>query len=196
MVTLYTKGTHIYLDGTVVTWWHWEIVTLWNDTYSHYYCCCSVAKSCPTLWDAMDCSTPGFPVLLCLPEFAQTRVYLVSDVIQSPHPVLPTSPPALSISQGLFQWVSSSHQVAKASASVLPMNIQGWFALGWLVWSCGPRDSQESSSAPQWESNNSLALSLLYGPTFISVYNYWKIHSFDYRDLCRPSDVSTFEYTV
>ena len=51
----------------------------------------------------MDCSTPGFPVLLCLPEFAQTRVYLVSDVIQSPHPVLPTSPPALSISQGLFQ---------------------------------------------------------------------------------------------
>ena len=50
----------------------------------------------------MDCSTPGFPVL-CLPEFAQTRVQLVSDVIQPSHPVLPPFPPALSISQGLFQ---------------------------------------------------------------------------------------------
>ena len=51
----------------------------------------------------MDCSTPGFPVLLCLSEFAQTRVHLVSDVIQPSHPVLLPSPPALSISQGLFQ---------------------------------------------------------------------------------------------
>ena len=68
-------------------------------------CCCSITKSCPTLCDPMDCSTPGFPVLHCLPEFAQTHVHLVNDAIQPPHPLSPPSPPALSLSQhqGLFQ---------------------------------------------------------------------------------------------
>ena len=50
-------------------------------------CCCSVTKSCPTLCDPMDCSTPGFPVLRCLPEFAQTHVHGVSDAIQPSHPL-------------------------------------------------------------------------------------------------------------
>ena len=70
---------------------------------------------------------------------------------------------------------------ASASASVLPMNIQDWFPLGWLVWSCSPRDSQGSSPTPQSESINSLALSVLYGPSLISVHDYWKNHSFDYK---------------
>ena len=69
---------------------------------------------------------------------------------------------------------------ASASASVLPMNIQDWFPLAWTgLISCWPRDSQESSSAPQFESINSLAPSLHYGPTLTSVHEYWKIHSFD-----------------
>ena len=56
-----------------------------------------------------------------------------------------------------------------------------------------PRDSQESSPAPQFESVNSLALSLLYGPNLTSVCDYWKNHSFDYMDLCQwQSDVSAF----
>ena len=57
----------------------------------------------------MDYSTPGFPVLHYLLEFAQTHVHWVSDDIQPSHPLLPTSPPALNLSQhqGLFQWVSS-----------------------------------------------------------------------------------------
>ena len=78
-------------------------------------CCCSVAKSCLTLCNPTDCSTPGFPVLHYLPEFAQTHVHWLSDAIQPPHPLSPTSPPALNLSQhqSLFQWVSSSHQVAK-----------------------------------------------------------------------------------
>ena len=60
--------------------------------------------------------------------------------------------------------------VASVSASVLPMNIQGWFPLGLIGWiSCSPRDSPETSPAPQFESINSLALSLLYGPTLTSV---------------------------
>ena len=61
-----------------------------------------------------------------------------------------------------------------------PVNIQGWFALGLLVWpSCCPRDSQESSPAPQFKSINSSALSFLYGPTLTSIHEYWKNHSFD-----------------
>ena len=70
----------------------------------------------------MDCSMPGFPVLHHLPEFAQTRVHWVGDAIQPSHPLLSSYPPALNLSQhqGLFQWVSSSHQVAK----VLELQLQ------------------------------------------------------------------------
>ena len=63
----------------------------------------------------MDCSMPGFPFLHYLPEFIQTHVHWVSDAIQPSHPLSSLSPPALKFSQhqGLFQWVSSLHQVAK-----------------------------------------------------------------------------------
>ena len=72
--------------------------------------CCSVADSCLTLCDPMDFHMPDFPVLYCVPEFAQTHVHWVSDAIQSFHPLSSPSPPALNLSQyqGLFQWVSSS----------------------------------------------------------------------------------------
>ena len=74
----------------------------------------SVAQSCPTLCDPMDCSTPGFPVHHQLPEFTQTHVRWISDAIQSSHPLLPPSPTLNpSQHQGLFKWVSSWHQVAK-----------------------------------------------------------------------------------
>ena len=65
----------------------------------------------------MDCSTPGFPVLHYLPEFAQIHVHWVSDASQLSHPLSPASLPALSLSQhqGLFQWVGSSNQVARVS---------------------------------------------------------------------------------
>ena len=75
-----------------------------------------------TLWDPMDCSTPGFAVLHYLMEFAQTHVHWINDAIQPSHPLSPPSPPALNLSQhqGLFQWVGSSHQVAK----VLELQLQ------------------------------------------------------------------------
>ena len=78
-----------------------------------------------------------------------------------------------------MSWLlASGGQSIGASASVLPMNIQGWSPLGWTVGSpCSPRDSQESSPTPQFKSINSSALSLLYGPTLTS---YWKNHGFDY----------------
>ena len=82
---------------------------------------------------------------------------------------------------------------ASASASVLPVCIQGSFPLGLTdLVSLLSRDSQESSVAPQFESIISLALSLLYGPTLTSLCNYCKNHSFDCTDLCRQSDVFAF----
>ena len=82
---------------------------------NHYFCCCSVTK--------LYCSTPGFPVLHCFPEFAEIHVHWVSDAIQPSHTLSPTSPPALNLSQhqGLFQWLgSSSYQVAR----VLELQLQ------------------------------------------------------------------------
>ena len=75
----------------------------------------SVTQSCPTLCDPMNRSTPGLPVHHQLPEFTQTHVHRVRDAIQPSHPQWPPSPPALSLSQnqGVFQWVSWLHQVAK-----------------------------------------------------------------------------------
>ena len=75
----------------------------------------SVARSCPTLCDPMNRSMPGLPVHHQLPEFTQTHVHRVGDAIQPSHPLSSPSPPALNPSQhqSLFQWVNSSHEVAK-----------------------------------------------------------------------------------
>ena len=75
----------------------------------------SVAQSCPTLCDPVNRSTPGLPVHHQLPEFTQTHVHRVDDAIQPSHPLSSLSPPAPNPSQhqGLFQWVNSSHEVAK-----------------------------------------------------------------------------------
>ena len=75
----------------------------------------SVCQLCPTLCDPMDHRTPGLPFHHQLPEFTQTHLYWVSDAIQPSHPLSFLSPPALNLSQhqGLFKWVSSSHQGAK-----------------------------------------------------------------------------------
>ena len=127
----------------------------------------SVAYSCPTLCDPMDCSTPGFPEHHQLRELTQTHVHQVCNAIQPSHPLSSPSSPVFNLSQhqGLFQWVGSSHQMPK----VLELQHQSFqwisrvdFLQSWLVSSlCSPKDSQESSPAPQFKSINSLALSLL-----------------------------------
>ena len=75
----------------------------------------SVAQSCPTFCDPMDCSMPDLAVHHQLPEFTQTHVHWVGDAIQPSHPLSSPSLPALNLSQhqSLYKWVSSSHQVAK-----------------------------------------------------------------------------------
>ena len=65
--------------------------------------CCSVAQSCLTLCDPMDCSTPGFSVLHCLPEFAQTHVRWVNDAIQPSHPLSPPSPDIIQSSKNVMK---------------------------------------------------------------------------------------------
>ena len=163
----------------------------------------SIAQLCLTLCDPVDCSMPGFSVHHQLPKPAQTHAHQVGHVIQPSHPLLSPSPPTFNLSQhqGLFQWVSSLHHVAKStgdspSTSVLPMNIQGWFPLGWTGWislqSKGLQEDSKESSAPQLESINSSILSFLYGLTLTSIRDYWKNHSFDYMDLSWQSNVSAF----
>ena len=86
----------------------------------------SAAQSCLTFCNPMDCVTPGLPVHHQLSELTQTYVYRVGDAIQSSHPLSSPSPSAFNLSQnlGLFQLVSSLHQVAKVLELQLPMNIQ------------------------------------------------------------------------
>ena len=138
------------------------------------------------LCDCMDRSTPGFPVQNQHPELAQTHDHRVSDAIQPFHPLSsPSSAFNLLQHQGLFQWISSLHQVAQILELQLQHQSSQWisrtdFLQDRLVGSpCSPRDSQESSPTPQLKSINSLALSFLYSPTLTSIHDHWKNHSFD-----------------
>ena len=163
----------------------------WSPSYQFR----SVTQSHPTLCDPMNHSMPGLPVHHQLPESTQTRVHQVGDAIQASHPLSPPSPPALSLSQnqGLFKWLSSSHQVTKVLEFQLQHQSFPWTSRtdplydGLVESPCSPRDSQESSLTPQSKNINSLVLSLLYSPTLTSIHDYWKNYSFDYMDLCQQS---------
>ena len=107
------------------------------------------------------------------------------------HPTISSSVISFSIfnlsqHQGLFQWVSSSHQVAKVLEFQLQHQSFQWTLRTDLLYDglvespCSPRDSQESSPTPQFKSINSSVLSFLHSPTLASICDYWKNHSFDY----------------
>ena len=145
------------------------------------------------LCDTMDCSTPGFPVHHQLPEFTKlmSTESVMPSIIHPSHPLSLPFPPVLNLSQhqGLFQWVSSSYQVAK----VLELQHQSFqwifridFLEDWLVLSsCYTRDSQESSSAAQFENINSLALCLLFLYynllTFMIIKAHWGVKIYRLR---------------
>ena len=107
---------------------HWKgsdlSFNLWGFQFS------SVTQSCPTLCVPMDCSMPGFSVHNQLPEFTQIHVHRVSYAIQLSHPLSSPSPSTFNLAQhqGLFQWVSSSHQVAK----LLEFQLQHQYFL-WII---------------------------------------------------------------
>ena len=129
----------------------------------------SVAQSCLTPCDLMDCSTPGFSVHLL--ELAQTHDHHVGDASQPSHPLSSPSPPVFNLSQGLFQWVSSSHQVAKVLELQLEHQSLQWiltsFRIDWLDLLQG---TLESSATSQFKTISSLALNLLYGPIHIHTW--------------------------
>ena len=132
----------------------------------------------------MDCSTLGLPVHHQLLEFTQIHIHWVGDAIQPSHPLLSPSPLSFNLSQhqGLFQGVSSSHQVAKVLEFQLQHQSFQWifrtaFLSDGLVGTpCSPRDSQESSPTPQFKTINSSAFSYLYSPTLTSIHDHWKNH--------------------
>ena len=114
-----SKYLVLYFLGFVFQCLNYESMTHLQETWKKNkvtYQFSSVAQSCQTLCDPMNCSTPGFPVLHQLLELVQAHVHWVGDAIQPSHPLSSPSPPAFNLSQhqGLFQWVSSSHQGAKA----------------------------------------------------------------------------------
>ena len=146
-----------------------------------------VQFSCSVVSDSFATPrTAAYQASLSITNSWNLHVHLVSDTIQPSNPLSSPSPPAFNLSQhqGLLQWVSSLHQVAK----VLELQLQSFqwifmadFLLSWVVWSpCSPRDSQESSPTPQSKSINSSVLSFIYSPTLTSIHDYWKDHSLDY----------------
>ena len=162
-------------------------------------CCCSLIQLCPTLCNPVDCSTPGLPIPQHLLELAQVHVHGVSDAIQPSYPLSPSSS-AVSFSQheGLFQWVSCLHQVAK----LLELQLQHHFfqrifrlisfRMDWLDLLAvqGTLKSllqNHSSKAPiLW-----CSAFYMVQPSYLYITT-GKKHSFSYMDFCRQSDGSVF----
>ena len=117
------------------------------------------SNSCPlSQWCHPTISSSAVPFSSCLQSFPASGSFLISQFFPS----------------------GGQSTGASASASVLPMNFQDCFLWDWLILShCSPRDSQESSPAPQFKSTNSSAHRVLYTPTFPSIHDYWKNHSLD-----------------
>ena len=134
----------------------------------------SVPQSCLTLWDPMDCSTPGLSVLHRLPVLDQTHVSWLGDAIQTCHPLL--LPPSIFPSIRAFSnesvlWIRWP-KYWSFNFSISPSNeYSGLISfLDWLVGSpCSPRDSQEASPTPQFKGINSSVLSFLYNPPLTSI---------------------------
>ena len=141
---------------------------------------CLVTKLCPTLCDPMDCSTPDFPVLCYLPDFAQTHAHWAGDAIRLSHPFHPLLLlPSIFPNIRVFCNESALHsggQSIGALAPVLPMNIQGLFPLGltglisWLSKGISRVFSNTTVQNHQFFSTQ---------PYLWSIHDYWKNHSFD-----------------
>ena len=146
----------------------------------------SVAQSCLTLCNPMDCSTPDFPVHHQLPETAQTHGHRISDTIQPSHSLSSPSPPALNLSQHQVfsnEWVlcirwprywsfSLSISPSNEYSGLISFRIDGWISLK-------SKEFSRVFSNSTVQSINYSVLSFLYDPNLTSVYDYWKNHSFD-----------------
>ena len=155
---------------------HFEGIKIPPNTFS------SVAQSCPPFCDPMNRSTPGLPVHHQLPEFTQTHVHQVGDVIQPSHPLLllPSVPPSIRVFSNESTLCIRWPKYWSFSFSISPSNDYSGltsFRMDWL--DLAVHDSQESSLTPQFKSISSSVLSFLYDPALTSIHDYWKDHSFD-----------------
>ena len=156
------------LSWSIVSWWSPKLSPLRNPWLHRGW---TLAYPCPS-------PTPGVDPNSC-PSSQWCHPTISSSVITFSS--FPQSSPA-SGSFHMSQLFASGGQNigVAASISVLPMNIQDWFSLGFTGWISGsPRDSQESSPTPQFKNINSSVLSFLYSPTLTSIHDHWKNHSLD-----------------
>ena len=176
----------------------WRVVGEWVDKPNSVQ-----SLSCVRLF-----VTPWTAARQASPSITNSQSFLklmsMESVIPSNHLIpchslllLPSIFPSNRVFSNSWFFASGGQSIGvSASASVLPMNIQGWFPLGLTGWislqSKGLQDSQESSPTPQFKSINSSVLSLLYSTTLTSIHDDWKNQSFDQMDLCWQSNVSAF----
>ena len=163
--------------------------------------------SCPvmsySLW-SHGLQHPRPPCPSPSPEFAQFHVHYIGDDVQPSHPLIPSSPSSLNLSQhqGFYQWVVCSHQMPKILELQLQHQSFQWIfrvdiPYDWRVWApCCPRDFQKSSSAPQFQGINFLTFCLLYSTALTTLSHHWEDYSLDYTDLCQWSNASAFQRTV
>ena len=159
--------------------------------------CCSVTKSYATLCNPMEYSTLGFPVLHHLPEFAQ--IMSIESVMPSNHLILccplflmPSIFPSIKVFSNELALCIRWPKYWSFSFSISPFNEYSGlisFRIDWL--DLAVQGTLESLPVPQFKRINSV-LSLLYGPTLMSLHDYWKNCSFDYMDLCQQSNISAF----
>ena len=134
-----------------------------------------------TPWTAALQASLSFTISLSLPEFTSIESMAVqpSYCLLSSYPVSESFPVYRLFTSSGQKYQSFSFHISTSS------EYSGLISLYWLIWSpCCPKDSQDSSLAPWFKSISSSALSVLYGPTLTSIYDYWKNHSFDYMDPC------------
>ena len=176
--------------------WKSEPIEVLINSFSHIFrslSLSSVAQSCPTLCNPMDCSKPGFPVHRQLTEIAQTHVHWAGDPIQPSHPVSSLSPPVLNLpSISVF----SNESVLRVrwpkywsfSFNISPSNEYS----GLIDWLGLLAVQGTLKSLLQFKSINFLVFNFLYSPNLTFVNDCWKNHSLDRMDFCWQSNVSAF----
>ena len=130
------------------------------------------SNSCPwSQWCCLTISSSATLFTFCLQSFQASRYFPVNWLFTS----------------------DGQNIGASTSPSVLPMNIQGWFPLGWTGWiSLQSKGLSRVFSSTTVQKPQFFSARLSYSPTLTSLHNYWKSHSFDYTDICHQSDISAF----
>ena len=145
----------------------------------------SLAQSCLTLCDPINCSTPGLPVHHQLLGFTQAHVHWVGDAIQPSHPVIPFSCPQSFPASGSFQMsqlfvLGGQSTGVSASKSVLPMNTQYWSPLGWTGWiSLQSKGLSRVFSNTTVQKHQFFSTQFSYKETLTPIHDHWKNHSLD-----------------